>query len=40
VRALDESSWKIKGDVNAASRLGLAPSTLAVKNEELGIPRP
>jgi transcriptional regulator with GAF, ATPase, and Fis domain len=40
LRALDESGWKIKGDGNAASRLGLTPSTLRSKMKELDITRP
>ena len=40
LRALDASQWKIKGDGNAASRLGLAPSTLRSKMKMLDITRP
>jgi len=37
LRALEESDWKIKGDGNAASRLGLAPSTLRSKMRALNL---
>jgi len=37
LRALEESDWKIKGDGNAASRLGLAPSTLRSKMRTLNL---
>ncbi len=40
LRALEESGWKIKGDGNAASRLGIAPSTLRSRMRTLGITRP
>ena len=40
LRALEESGWKIKGDGNAASRLGIAPSTLRSRMRSLGITRP
>jgi transcriptional regulator with GAF, ATPase, and Fis domain len=40
LRALEESDWKIKGDGNAASRLGVAPSTLRSRMRTLGITRP
>jgi transcriptional regulator with GAF, ATPase, and Fis domain len=40
LRALEESGWKIKGDGNAASRLGVAPSTLRSRMRTLGITRP
>ncbi len=40
LRALEESGWKIKGDGNAASRLGTAPSTLRARMRTLGITRP
>jgi PAS domain S-box-containing protein len=40
VRALEESDWKIKGDGNAASRLGLSPSTLRSRMKRLEITRP
>ena len=40
LRALEESGWKIKGDGNAASRLGVAPSTLRSRMRTLGIARP
>jgi transcriptional regulator with GAF, ATPase, and Fis domain len=38
--ALEESNWKIKGDDNAASRLGLSPSTLRSRMKRLGIAKP
>jgi DNA-binding NtrC family response regulator len=38
--ALEESRWKIKGENNAASRLGLKPSTLRARMSKLGIERP
>ena len=37
LRALEESGWRIKGDGNVANRLGLAPSTLRLKMNMLGI---
>ncbi len=37
---LEESGWKIKGEGNAASRLGLKPSTLRSRMKRLGIERP
>ncbi|MEE9229418.1 MAG: helix-turn-helix domain-containing protein, partial [Acidobacteriota bacterium] len=37
---LEESGWKIKGEDNAASRLGLKPSTLRSRMKKLGIERP
>ncbi len=40
LRALQESGWKVKGDGNAASRLGLKPSTLQSRMKRLGITRP
>jgi formate hydrogenlyase transcriptional activator len=40
LRALEESDGKIKGDGNAASRLGIAPSTLRSRMRTLGITRP
>ena len=40
LRALEESGWKIKGDGNAASRLGVAPRTLRSRMRTLGITRP
>jgi PAS domain S-box-containing protein len=39
-RALEESGWKVKGEGNAASRLGLKPSTLRSRMKKLGIARP
>jgi transcriptional regulator of acetoin/glycerol metabolism len=39
LRALEESGWKIKGDGNAASRLGINPSTLRSRIRRLGIER-
>jgi len=38
--ALRASRWKIKGKDNAASRLGLKPSTLRSRMKRLGIERP
>ena len=38
--ALEESNWKIKGDDNAASRLGMSPSTLRSRMKRLGIEKP
>ena len=40
LRALEESGWKIKGENNAASRLGLKPSTLRARMSKLEITRP
>ena len=40
LRALRDSSWKVKGEGNAASRLGLKPSTLQSRMKTLGIARP
>ena len=37
---LEECHWKIKGDGNAAERLGLKPSTLRYRMNRLGIERP
>lgn len=39
VDALDASNWKVKGEGNAASRLGLKPSTLRSRMKRLGIQR-
>jgi PAS domain S-box-containing protein len=39
LRALEESGWKVKGEGNAASRLGLRPSTLRSRMKKLGITR-
>ena len=39
LRALEESGWRVKGEGNAASRLGLKPSTLRSRMEKLGIAR-
>jgi DNA-binding NtrC family response regulator len=36
----EESGWKIKGPDNAASRLGMKPSTLRSRMTRLGIQRP
>ncbi len=38
-RALEESGWKVKGEGNAASRLGINPSTLRSRMKRLGIAR-
>jgi PAS domain S-box-containing protein len=40
MRALEESDWKVKGEGNAASRLGLKPSTLRSRMKKFGIARP
>ena len=40
LRALEESGWKVKGEGNAASRLGLKASTLRSRMKKLGIARP
>jgi PAS domain S-box-containing protein len=40
LEALQASSWRIKGKDNAASRLGLKPSTLRSRMNRLGIERP
>ena len=40
VRALQESDWKIKGEGNAASRLGVTASGLRSRMKKLGITRP
>jgi formate hydrogenlyase transcriptional activator len=40
LRALEESDWKVKGEGNAASRLGLKPSTLRSRMKKLGIAKP
>ena len=37
---LEQCHWKIKGDGNAADRLGLKPSTLRYRMKVLGIQRP
>ena len=39
-QALETTGWKIKGEGNAASRLGLKPSTLRSRMKKLGIERP
>ncbi|MBW2243171.1 MAG: sigma 54-interacting transcriptional regulator [Deltaproteobacteria bacterium] len=39
LRALEGSDWKVKGDGNAASRLGIKPSTLRSRMKRLGIER-
>jgi PAS domain S-box-containing protein len=39
LRALEESGWKVKGEGNAASRLGINPSTLRSRIKKLGISR-
>ncbi len=38
--ALEASGWKIKGEGNAAGRLGLKPSSLRTRMKSLGIERP
>ncbi len=40
VAALKACRWKVKGDGNAAERLGLKPSTLRYRMKVLGIERP
>jgi transcriptional regulator with GAF, ATPase, and Fis domain len=40
LHALRGSDWKVKGEGNAASRLGLKPSTLQSRMKTLGITRP
>jgi transcriptional regulator with GAF, ATPase, and Fis domain len=40
LEVLAESGWKIKGEGNAADRLGLKPSTLRSRMKKLGIERP
>ncbi len=39
VAVLDECGWKVKGEGNAAARLGLKPSTLRFRMKKLGIQR-
>ena len=39
LRALRDSGWKVKGEGNAASRLGLKPTTLQSRMKTLGIKR-
>ena len=40
LRGLEESGWKIKGERNAASVLGITPSSLRSRMKKLGIVRP
>ena len=40
LRALGESDWKVKGEGNAASRLGINPNTLRSRMKKLGIAKP
>jgi transcriptional regulator with GAF, ATPase, and Fis domain len=40
IHALEEANWKIKGEGNAASRLGVTPSGLRSRMKKLGITRP
>jgi transcriptional regulator with GAF, ATPase, and Fis domain len=40
LEVLTKSGWKIKGEGNAADRLGLKPSTLRSRMKKLGIERP
>jgi transcriptional regulator with GAF, ATPase, and Fis domain len=40
LRALKQAEWKIKGDGNAASQLGVTPSGLRARMKRLGITRP
>jgi formate hydrogenlyase transcriptional activator len=39
-QVLDACQWRINGEGNAASRLGLHPSTLRFRMKKLGIARP
>jgi transcriptional regulator with GAF, ATPase, and Fis domain len=40
LRALEESDWKVKGEGNAASLLGMKPSTLRSRMRKLEIEKP
>ena len=40
LRVLEECDWRIKGEENAAEKLGLHPSTLVNRLKKLGIERP
>jgi transcriptional regulator with GAF, ATPase, and Fis domain len=40
LHALEESDWKVKGEGNAASRLGINPNTLRSRMKKLGIAKP
>jgi len=40
LRVLEECDWRIKGEANAAEKLGLHPSTLLNRLKKLGIERP
>ena len=40
LQTLEGCDWKIKGEGNAASQLGLKPSTLRSRMNKLGISRP
>ena len=40
LKVLEECGWRIKGEGNAAHRLGLKPSTLRYRMKKLGIRRP
>jgi len=40
IRTLDETNWIVKGEGNAASRLGVTPSGLRSRMKKLGIKRP
>ena len=40
ISVLEDRNWKIKGEGNAADRLGLKPSTLRYRMRKLGIHRP
>ncbi len=40
LQTLEDCHWKIKGEDNAASQLGLKPSTLRSRMKTLGISRP
>jgi transcriptional regulator of acetoin/glycerol metabolism len=39
LHALEASGWKVKGEGNAASRLGINPGTLRSRMKRLGIAR-
>jgi len=40
LRVMNQCAWKLKGNGNAADRLGLHPSTLRSRMDKLGIQRP
>jgi transcriptional regulator with GAF, ATPase, and Fis domain len=39
-RVLDETSWRIEGELGAARKLGLHPSTLRGRMRKLGLRKP